>query len=152
MARNINEDASAEDLDRAFQLALTDALRQEKPAAAVLEVARKTLEDRRAQKRWEQEQDALATGAAASTAEATGRATPSAASLLPPGIKLPFTAKSRGVEAPPAKPASETEANDDKPTTTWEGLNQIPFLTPTTDRPLVCDTYLRVRGFGSADD
>jgi hypothetical protein len=47
-------------------------------------------------------------------------------------LKLPFPVNRRGVEVPPTKPA-ETDEGNDKPTTTWEALSQVPFMSPNDD-------------------
>jgi hypothetical protein len=130
---NMTPDDAEADLEAAFAMALSDALKADKVASSVLEVARRTIEDHRAQRRWEAEQESLARQAApGATGEATAQST---APRIVHGIdldKLPFPAtKRRGVEHPPVK---TTEPDDNaKPTTTWDALDQVPFMSPQND-------------------
>ena len=139
MTRNNTDGDTEEELRRAFELALVDALRADKPTAAVLEVARKSLEDHRAHRRWMTEQQALsAAGTAAhvpvvpeASSEASTEAQAPSAPRVVNGVdlsKLPFPSavKRRGVEHPPAK-TTETATAEAKD---WTGLNSVPFLSP----------------------
>jgi hypothetical protein len=135
--RNSTDAEDADDLRRSFMLAMSDAIRGDKVNASMLEVCRKYLADVDAERRWQVEQAALV--ASGSTVDlnaievATSGATAPTPSRIVAGVnldQLPFPVTKRGVEYPPAKPA-ETDHNDSgKPTTTWEGLSQVPFMAP----------------------
>jgi hypothetical protein len=135
--RNSTDAQDADDLRRSFMLALNDSLKTgEKVAAGTLEVVRKYLADVDAERRWQVEQAALVAAAPGATApttsgatsEATGASTAQTPSHLPGGMpidSLPFRVSRRGVEVPPTKAADE----GNEPTT-WQGLSQVPFMTP----------------------
>jgi hypothetical protein len=128
--RNITPEDSAADLEAAFAMALSDALKADKVASSVLEVARKTIEDHRAQRRWEAEQESLSRQAAPVVAPGdTGEATTTTPPRVLHGIeldKLPFKVKSKGVEVPP----KSTEADDTDKPTSWAPLSSQPFMSP----------------------
>jgi hypothetical protein len=142
--RNSTDQQDTDDLRRSFMLALSDSLKTgEKVAAGTLEVVRKYLADVDAERRWQVEQAALVAGASGTaTAPTTSEAPAPTPARVIHGVdldKLPFpVTKRRGVEYPSAAPAAlkATEVDSvagatdtDKPTT-WQGLSQVPFMTP----------------------
>jgi hypothetical protein len=141
MARNSTDDTDADELRRAFVLALSDSLKGEKVAAGTLDVVRRYLADQDQDRRWRVEQAQLnATssaplpGAAPSpvTTEAEAQA-PATTPRIVNGVdlsRLPFPSavKRRGVEHPPVK-TTETTDSEDKPKD-WSKLAAQPFMSP----------------------